>query len=250
MISLGAGGKARVPRTQHWLGAALVLVATLLGAPPAHAEFAKGKAAFAAGNYALAYDELIEDAQSGNPEAEFMIGEIAAAAAGTARSYALAAEWYRLAAAKGFEPANLALALLYLHGAGGDDEPTRVAADPAQAARYLAAAAQSGDAEAQSLLGQLYMEGNGVPKDAALAWRYTLAAANHGIALAQLNAGLIILDRSAAARDLAEAYKWFALAARTQYPGADQDRRFVMGQMTQAELARAEALVSEFRPAP
>ena len=53
-----------------------------------------------------------------------------------------------------------------------------------------------------------------------------------------------------AARDLAEAYKWFALAAATQYPGADQDRRFVMGKMTQEELAHAQALVSEFRPAP
>ena len=89
-----------------------------------------------------------------------------------------------------------------------------------------------------------------MPKNADLAWRSTLAAANHGIALAEYNAGLLILDRSGAARDLAEAYKWFALAAEVQYPGADQDRRFVMGQMTQAELAHAQALVSEFRPAP
>ncbi|HUI17337.1 MAG TPA: tetratricopeptide repeat protein [Alphaproteobacteria bacterium] len=250
MIAPRAGGKGGVLRGMRPLAAVLVLLAAFLGSPAAHADFAKGKAAFAAGNYTLAYTELIEDAQNGNPEAEFMIGEIAAAAAGKERSYALAAQWYRLAAAKGFEPANLALALLYLHGAGGDDDPTRVAADPAQAAHYLEAAAKGGDAEAQALLGQLYMEGKGVPKNADLAWRYTLAAANHGIALAEYNAGLLVLDRSAAARDLAEAYKWFALAAEAQYPGADQDRRFVMGQMTREQLARAQALVSEFRPAP
>jgi len=250
MISPRAGRTGGLPRAACPLAAALVFLATFLGGPVAHADFAKGKAAFEHGNYALAYSELIEDAQSGNAEAEFMIGEMAAAGLGTPRSYALATEWYRLAAAKGYRPADVTLGLLYLHGAGSEDEPTRVAADPAKAATYLKAAADAGDAEAQSLVGQLYMEGNGVPRDPALAQHYTLAAANHGIAAAEYNAGLLILRDAGPAPDLAEAYKWFALAAQAQYPGAEQNRSFVMGQMTPEQLKRAQALTSAFRAAP
>lgn len=226
------------------------LAAWLAAAPLAHADLAKGKAAFAAGNYALAYDELIEEAQSGDPEAEFMIGEIAAESPGTARSYAMAAQWYRLAAAKNYQPAKLALGLLLLHGAGDADDPSRVAADPAEASRYLKTAADAGNAEAEALIGQLYMQGNGVPRDATLALGYSLAAANRGIAAAQYNAGLLILNGAGPAPDLVEAYKWFALAARAQYPGAEQNRRFVMGELTQEQLRRAEALVGAVRPTP
>jgi len=250
MISPRAGRTGELPRAARPLAAAVVLLAAFLAGPTAHADFAKGKAAFEHGDYALAYSELIEDAQNGNAEAEFMIGEMAAAGLGTLRSYALATEWYRLAAAKGYRPADVTLGLLYLHGAGSEDEPTRITADPAKAATYLKIAADAGDAEAQSLVGQLYMVGNGVPKDPALAKHYTLAAANHGIAAAEYNAGLLILNGAGPAPDLVEAYKWFALAAQALYPGAEQNRRYVMGRMTPERLKQAEALTSAFHATP
>ena len=240
------GGTAR--RQGARLAAALA--ALVLAAPLAHADLAKGKAAFDAANFTLAYKELIEDAQGGNAEAEFMIGEIAAESPGPARSYAMAAQWYRLAAAKDYQPANLALGLLLLHGAGDSDDPSRVAADPAAAQRYLKAAADAGNAQAAALVGQLYMEGNGVPRDQAAALRYSVAAADHGIAAAQYNAGLLTLKGAGGAPDLIQAYKWFALAARAAYPGAEQNRRYVMGQLSAAQLRRAEALVAAVQPTP
>lgn len=250
MISPRAGRSGELPRAVPPLAAALVLLAAFLAGPVAHADFAKGKAAFERGDYALAYSELIEDAQNGNAEAEFMIGEMTSAGLGTPRSYALATEWYRLAAAKGYRPADVTLGLLYLHGAGSEDEPSRVAADPAKAAAYLKIAADAGDAEAQSLVGQLYMVGNGVPRDPALARHYTLAAANRGIASAEYNAGLLILNGAGPAPDLVEAYKWFALAAQALYPGAEQNRSYVAGRMTPEQLERAQALVSAFHATP
>ncbi len=226
------------------------LAAAASWACPASAEFAKGKDAFDHGNYNLAYTELMEDAQTGNAEAEFMIGEMAAGGLGTPRSYALAAQWYRLAAAKGYEPASLALGLLYLRGAGNDDDPSRVAADPAAAVAYLKAAADAGDSSAQSLMGQLYMTGTGVERDSSLARRYTLKAAERGVVEAEFNAGLLILRNAGTAPDLANAYKWFSLAARQGYPGADENRRYVMARMSPGELQRGEALVAAFQPAP
>jgi TPR repeat protein len=99
-------------------------------------------------------------------------------------------------------------------------------------------------------MGQLYMEGTGVPADSALARHYTLEAAERGVAGAQYNAGLLTLRAAGIKPDLIEAYKWFALALRAQYPGADENLKRIAYGMPPAELAKAEALVAAFRPAP
>jgi len=56
----------------------------------------------------------------------------------------------------------------------------RLAAPPEERATFLRQLAETGEAEAQTLLGQLLLDGNGVEKDepAALAW-FTRAAAQH-----------------------------------------------------------------------
>ncbi|HEY6334350.1 MAG TPA: sel1 repeat family protein, partial [Alphaproteobacteria bacterium] len=83
---------------------AFTTAALLVGAPiaAAYADFAAGKAAFERRDYRRAYQELLADAQRGNAEAEYMIGEMTADGLGTARSYQLAARWYALSAAKGY----------------------------------------------------------------------------------------------------------------------------------------------------
>lgn len=59
-------------------GLSVVGCASFLYAPAAWADFAKGKAAFERQDYALAYRELLPEAQTGNPEAEYMVGEMTA----------------------------------------------------------------------------------------------------------------------------------------------------------------------------
>jgi TPR repeat protein len=228
---------------------AFITAALLVGAPiaAANADFAAGKAAFERRDYRRAYQELLADAQGGNAEAEYMIGEMTADGLGTGRSYELAARWYALSAAKGYIPANLTLGILYLYGAGTEDEASAIRADPARAAVFLKIAADADDKEAQYLMGQLYMSGDGVPQDLAKASDYTIRAARRGIVGAQYNAGVLALSTGDTAENLIEAYKWFSLAAREHYPGAEQNRKHIATFLSPADLQKAETLVSEFR---
>ncbi|HLI10743.1 MAG TPA: tetratricopeptide repeat protein [Alphaproteobacteria bacterium] len=232
------------------LAAAAAVIFMGLFASTAHADLARGRAAFEQGNYTLAYQELIPDAQTGNGEAEYLIGEMAADGLGMSRSYALAARWYAMAARAGYEPANLTLGLLYLHGAGDEDDPTAVAADPSKAVPYIQAAAHSGDRNAEYLLGQLYFQGTGVPQDFARAYEYTLKAANAALPEAEYNAGIMALKGAGTTANPVEAYKWFALAAAAHYPGAEQNRQAVLGQLSPEDAVKAKALVDAFRPTP
>lgn len=231
-------------------GLSVVGCASFLYAPAAWADFAKGKAAFERQDYALAYRELLPEAQTGNPEAEYMVGEMTADGLGTQRSAQVAADWYRLAARRGYEPAYVTLGLLYLYGAGNEDDPTAVAADPAKAAGYLKMAADQGDKTAEYLLGQLYLNGDGVAQDYSKAYDYTLKAANKNVEGAQYNAGFMVARGLGTARNPIEAYKWFALAAQQRYPAAAQNREIMRSQLTPEELQKAEALVQGFRPQP
>ena len=215
--------------------------------PSAYADFTAGKAAFERRDYARAYRELLPDAKAGNAEAEYMIGELTADGLGTARSYQLAARWYALSAAKGYIPANLTLGILYLFGAGTEDEPSAIRADPARAIPYLRTAADAGDKDAQYLFGQLYMSGEAVQRDAEKAYDYTIQAARRGVVGAQYNAGVLALRNGQAPESLIEAYKWFALAARAHYPGAEKNRQHIATLLSPPDLEKAEAQVSEFK---
>lgn len=226
------------------------LAARLGGAPAAWADLAAGKAAYAQHDYTRAYQDLLPDAQAGNPEAEYMLGEMAANGQGAVRSYALAIDWYQLVASGGYQPAYLSLGLLYLHSGGTEDDATWVEPARLRAAAYLKIAADAGDKTGQYVLGPLYMTGNGVPKDSALARQYTLEAAKRGVAGAQYNAGLLTLQAAGIAPDRISAYKWFALAARAQYPGAEENRKLVMGETSPQERQQADALGAAFHTAP
>jgi TPR repeat protein len=239
----------RAPRAwRPWAAGGVALLALLLAGPPARADFAAGKAAFERHDYATAYKVLLPEAQAGNGEAEYMIGEMAVAGLGTPRSYQVAANWYILAASAGYKPAYVTLGLLFLHGAGSEDDPTSIPADPARAAGYLQVAADGGDRTAQYLIGQMYLEGNGVARDDAQAYRYTVEAAKRGVAGAQFNAGRMAARGEGTKTDMIEAYKWYALAARQSYPAAAQNRDLVATSLTPEELKRAEALVEKFQP--
>jgi TPR repeat protein len=88
-----------------------------------------------------------------------------------------------------------------------------VAQDYAEAVRLYRLAAAQGHATAQSNLGYMFYEGQGVAQDYAEAVRlYSLAAAQ-GDAGAQFMLGLMFEYRKGVARDRAEAFRWYRLAA-------------------------------------
>ena len=77
--------------------------------------------------------------------------------------------------------------------------------------------AQTGNAEAQSLLGGLYLKGSGVKKDRAAAIKWIRKAAEHGHALSQRILGLLYEKQG----NFADSKKQF-VEIKTNYPNSSE----------------------------
>ncbi len=77
-------------------------------------------------------------------------------------------------------------------------------------ARRLAA---QGDAEAQTNLGVMYANGEGVPQNDAEAVKWSRLAAAQGYAIAQYNLGVMYANGAGVSQNYAEAVHWYRLAA-------------------------------------
>lgn len=141
--------------------------------------------------------------------------------------------WLPLANA-GDSQAQFRTGLLYLNGRG-------VAADAAEAARWLQLAGGAGHAQASYMLGDMYAAGKGVEEDAHQAFEWYFFAAELGEPRAQLQTGILYLDGEITNSDWVQAHVWFTRAADGLTEGAS--RRL-------AEIARDrsyEALTPEER---
>lgn len=65
-----------------------------------------------------------------------------------------------------------------------DDAPRTASGKPGGTARWILAAAETGDLEAQALLGQILLDGHGIQRDPALARSWFAIAAGRGHAMA------------------------------------------------------------------
>lgn len=158
-------------------------------------------------------------------------------------------------------------------------------ADYAEAARQMRPLAESGDAKAQFWLGRLHAGGRGVPKDHRQAMRWFERAGGQGHVMAQLSLGVMYekgysrkhgydaamawyrkaaLQGNDAAQfnlgrmyrlghgvlqDFVLAYQWFAIAAAQGNETARRWRDKAAQLMGPADLAKAEALVRDWKPA-
>lgn len=84
------------------------------------------------------------------------------------------------------------------------------AASPLDELRLMA---ERGNARAQNDLGQMYADGDGVPRDGAAAAKWLRRAADQDNPVAQSNLGLLYAKGTAVPRDEIEALAWFNLAA-------------------------------------
>jgi uncharacterized protein len=80
--------------------------------------------------------------------------------------------------------------------------------------------AASGDADAESVLGQVYLMGHGVDKDVALGVRYTLSAAEGGSASAQHNIAWLYENGTGVEQSWELAILWYEKAAEQGYVGS------------------------------
>ncbi|MDH5580169.1 MAG: sel1 repeat family protein [Betaproteobacteria bacterium] len=155
--------------------------------------------------------------------------------------YAAALHEWRPLAEQGDALAQYHLGVLYRKGRG-------VPQDDVQARKWYAKAAAQGQPKAQYHLGTLYFNGEGGSKDYQQALRWFRLAADQGEALAQTKIAIMYDDGQGVPHDLVQAYKWYSLAATNGDKPAPLLRDLLAKQMTPAQIAEAQKLVSEWKP--
>jgi uncharacterized protein len=143
------------------------------------------------------------------------------------------------------------LALLLAVPAAGQDMKKGVEAakrgDYATALREWRPLAEAGDAFAQTFLGAMYLNGEGVPQDYAAALKWYRLAAEQGLAIAQDHLGAIYYKGLGVPQDYAAAHMWSNLAAAQGNANAAKNRDLAASKMTPADISKAQRLAKEWR---
>jgi len=84
--------------------------------------------------------------------------------------------------------------------------------DAARAIRWYRLAIAYGDLEGYNRIAELYRRGDGVPKDPRSAIRWYSAAAKRGSSIAKFNLGMIYSDDRSGVTDYVKAYAWLTIA--------------------------------------
>ncbi len=125
-----------------------------------------------------------------------------------------------------------------------------VAQNYGEATKWYRKAAELGFATAQYHLGVLYDVGEGVGRDYARSAEWYRLAAEQGYAPAQNNLGALYLRGwGNLEANPVQAYLWFSLAGEQGFPGANKKRTDAGHFLSVDELAQAERLAREWRPA-
>jgi len=120
--------------------------------------------------------------------------------------------------------------------------------DPAQAAIWLEKAAGGGNARARAQIGALYATGTGVQQDEMKASYWLLKAANQNVRQSQRFIAQRFYAGLGVPRDLAQSFLYAALCAKQGDPEGQQMLNILAKEMTPAEQARAQALLQGWQP--
>jgi TPR repeat protein len=120
--------------------------------------------------------------------------------------------------------------------------------DYVNALQELRPLAEQGDARAQNVLGAMYQQGQGVPKDNSKAVSYYLKAAAQGYVTAQTNLGFIYSDGGELLpKDYSRAHMWLNMAASKGDKEAVKQRNAVEKLMTAADFSESQRLAREWK---
>lgn len=109
-------------------------------------------------------------------------------------------------------------------------------------------AANQGDTDAQSILGYMYLAGEGVPRDYAQAASWYRKAADQGQAGAQNNLGLIYYNGEGVPRDYKLAYFWWLLSSAQGVEEAAKSRDTIENIPTPQQRAETQAAATNWKP--
>ena len=193
-----------------------------------------------------------ENAKKGYVDAQYLLGYYYYQGEVIAQDYSQATYWWSKAAEQGNANAQYSLGICFYYGKGVDQNLSYAVALFREAAKngnenaqkYLPtleeelrkqqpveqnlyqkniAAAQQGDAEAQTTIGFCYAKGDGVAEDYSKAFYWWSKAAAQGNVVAQNGVGLSYQYGKGVAQDYAKAVYWYQQAANQGYADAQQN---------------------------
>ena len=207
---------AGVLRKNHLFNAALVsFVISLCSNPPSTAaELEEGIKAYEQGDFKLALQLLRPLAEQGVARAQNGMGVIYAEGRAVSHDEAQATAWFQKAADQGYAKARAYPGYSYRNGLGVPKDYVKAVA------LFQAAAAEHGEAHAQTSLGFMYSIGEGVARDDVKAAEYYRKAADQGIANAQYNLGGKYARGEGVVHDYVQATAWYRKAAEQGYASA------------------------------
>ena len=150
-------------------------------------------------------------------------------------------KWFLKSAQMGNAVAQSEVGFAYSFGSG-------VVTDYEQAARWLRIGASQKDSGSLCNFGVLYYHGWGVPHDEREALRLFLESANLGSGHAQFNLGVCYRDGQGTERDPLASYVWFSIAAREQFPLAQNRADTMRKLLTPAQIAEADRRLAQWKP--
>ena len=179
-------------------------------------------------------------AESGDAEAQWLVGSIYAEGIQLKQDYNGAVEWFRKAADQGHPKAAHRLGSLLEIGQGAK-------LDYAEAAKWYQKAADQGLAVAQYSLAAMYGLGRGVPYNPKEALALYNKAAAQGDALSRFN----LAERFERGRDvevdLVEAYKWYELAAESGLEDGKTGANALKKRLIATQLEEAKKRLDTYR---
>ncbi len=117
-----------------------------------------------------------------------------------------------------------------------------------EARQLLLPAAQSGNADAEELIGIMYAMGLGVERDDERAFEWYLRSAMKGHPGAQSGVGWYYeIGRGMPAPDLVRGYMWYVLSAIGGDPDAAISQEEIVKKMTPEEIERAHILIDDYK---
>ena len=186
---------------------------------------------------------LTDAAEAGDPLALFEIGVRYTDGRGVAADPSEAANWYKLAADRGFAPAQYRLANLFEKGTG-------VTRDMDKAISYYRQAADAGNASAMHNLAVLHASGAAGEPDYATAVEWFRKAADLGVSDSQFNLAILYARGNGTAQDLVQSYKWFAISAKGGDQDAAEKRDEVAKAMRQDQVQAGRVAADSWKPQP
>jgi TPR repeat protein len=111
--------------------------------------------------------------------------------------------------------------------------------------------AEHGNAEAQFLLANMYLFGEGgedVPQDFSEALKWYRSAAEQGYSHAQFALGIRYCYGEGVDQDFVQAHMWFSLAAAQHLTVAQKMMEKVTEKMTPGQISRAQEMASAWKP--